>query len=76
MSSHFPDMETIRSALMLALRAPSVHNSQPWQWRMGSRSIHLYANPNFVYRTLIPSPATSYSAAERHSTIASSPSLA
>lgn len=45
MSAHFPDTETIRSALMLAVRAPSVHNSQPWQWRVGDRSVHLYANP-------------------------------
>ncbi len=45
MSAHFPDMETVRSALTLALRAPSVHNSQPWQWRVGQRSLHLYANP-------------------------------
>ena len=35
MSAHFPDAETIRSALMLAVRAPSVHNTQPWMWRVG-----------------------------------------
>src|SRR6185369_16667680 len=44
MSAHFPDGETIRSALMLAGRAPSVHNTQPWIWRVGTRSLHLYAN--------------------------------
>lgn len=44
MSAHFSDVETIRSALMLAVRAPSVHNSQPWRWRVGERSLHLYAN--------------------------------
>lgn len=44
MSAHFPDVETIRSALMLAVRAPSVHNSQPWRWRVGDESIHLYTN--------------------------------
>jgi nitroreductase len=44
MSAHFPDVETIRSALMLAARAPSVHNSQPWLWRVGGHSLHLYAN--------------------------------
>lgn len=26
--------ETIRTALLLATRAPSVHNSQPWRWRV------------------------------------------
>ncbi len=46
MTAHFPDAETIRSALMLAVRAPSVHNSQPWQWRVGKSSLHLYANPD------------------------------
>ena len=46
MSTHFPDVETIRSALTLAVRAPSVHNSQPWQWRVGDHSLHLYANPD------------------------------
>ena len=44
MSAHFPDAETIRSAMMLAVRAPSVHNSQPWLWRVGDHSLHLYAN--------------------------------
>ena len=44
MSAHFPDVETIRSALMLAGRAPSVHNTQPWMWRVGKHTLHLYAN--------------------------------
>lgn len=46
MSAHFPNAETVRSALTLAVRAPSVHNSQPWQWRIGDSSLHLYANPD------------------------------
>jgi nitroreductase len=46
MSAHFPDVETVRSALALAGRAPSVHNSQPWQWRVGEHSLHLYSNPD------------------------------
>jgi nitroreductase len=46
MSAHFPDVETVRSALSLAVRAPSVHNSQPWQWRVGEHSLHLYSNPD------------------------------
>ena len=44
MSAHFPDRETIHTVLALATRAPSVHNSQPWRWRVGSRSLQLYAD--------------------------------
>jgi nitroreductase len=43
-STHFPDTETVRAALSLAIRAPSVHNSQPWRWRVGPHSLHLYAD--------------------------------
>ncbi|MDA2891148.1 NAD(P)H nitroreductase [Mycolicibacterium sp. BiH015] len=46
MNGSYPDSETLRSALSLANRAPSVHNSQPWQWRLGDSSVHLYANPD------------------------------
>ena len=42
----FPDPDTIRAALSLANRAPSVHNSQPWHWRVGEQSLHLYADPS------------------------------
>lgn len=45
MSTHFPDAATMRTALSLAIRAPSVHNVQPWQWRVGADSLHLYADP-------------------------------
>ncbi|MCV7368694.1 NAD(P)H nitroreductase [Mycolicibacterium duvalii] len=48
MNAQFPDAETLRSALALAARAPSVHNSQPWQWRVGEHSLHLYANPDLL----------------------------
>lgn len=46
MSAHFPDADTIRTVLSLATRAPSVHNSQPWRWRVGTHSLHLYADPD------------------------------
>ena len=42
--SHHIDRLTVRSALMLAAAAPSVHNSQPWRWVVGPRSVHLYAD--------------------------------
>ncbi|WP_436498377.1 Acg family FMN-binding oxidoreductase [Actinokineospora sp. HUAS TT18] len=43
-TSAFPDAATTRAALELAGRAPSVHNSQPWRWRLGEASVHLYAD--------------------------------
>ncbi len=46
MNPQFPDVETTRSALMLAGRAPSLHNSQPWHWRVGEHSLHLYSDPD------------------------------
>lgn len=44
MSTQFPDVETLRTALSLATRAPSVHNSQPWRWKVGDQSLHLHAD--------------------------------
>jgi nitroreductase len=38
------DLTTARAAIALANRAPSVHNSQPWRWRIGASSIHLFAD--------------------------------
>ncbi|MCV6968144.1 Acg family FMN-binding oxidoreductase [Mycobacterium bohemicum] len=44
MNARFPDEGTIRTALTLAGRAPSVHNTQPWGWRVGPASLHLYSD--------------------------------
>jgi nitroreductase len=38
------DTGTVRRAIALATRAPSVHNTQPWQWRVGAGSVHLFAD--------------------------------
>jgi nitroreductase len=38
------DHRTVISALELAVRAPSVHNSQPWRFVLGPSSVHLYAD--------------------------------
>ena len=41
MDKELPDAATLEAALALAVRAPSVHNSQPWRWRAatGGRAI-------------------------------------
>lgn len=45
MNARFPDAGTVRTVLALASRAPSVHNTQPWRWRVDAASLHLYADP-------------------------------
>lgn len=37
-------VQTARGLVQLACRAPSVHNTQPWAWRIGPDSIELYAD--------------------------------
>jgi nitroreductase len=44
MNVHTPDRRTMHAALELACRAPSVHNTQPWRWRIADHSVHLYAD--------------------------------
>lgn len=36
--------ETMRQIVELACRAPSVHNSQPWQWRIEGARLELHAD--------------------------------
>ena len=38
------DRTAARAVIALANRAPSVHNSQPWRWRIESSTIHLFAD--------------------------------
>lgn len=48
MDAEFPDAATVHTAVELAVRAPSVHNSQPWRWRADPRDrarVHLLADP-------------------------------
>ncbi len=39
-----PDSEVIRDAVMLASRAPSLHNSQPWRWVVDGARMQLWAD--------------------------------
>ena len=43
MTTNFPDDATVCAALELAGRAPSIHNTQPWEWRVGPHSLNLYS---------------------------------
>ncbi|MBW0092818.1 NAD(P)H nitroreductase [Pseudonocardia sp. KRD-184] len=36
----------LAAAVEQALRAPSVHNTQPWRWRVGADSVELHADPD------------------------------
>lgn len=45
MDPTMPDTYTVRAAVALAVRAPSVHNSQPWQWHFDGRTVELRADP-------------------------------
>lgn len=52
------DIESLKKAVLLACRAPSVHNSQPWRWVAEDDVLHLFVNP---HRTV---PATDHSGRE------------
>jgi hypothetical protein len=40
--------DVIKATLLLACRAPSLHNSQPWRWVADDDAVHLYVDPNRV----------------------------
>jgi hypothetical protein len=44
--------DVIKAAVLLACRAPSLHNSQPWRWVADDAAVHLYVDRSRVmYRT-------------------------
>ncbi|WP_431969500.1 Acg family FMN-binding oxidoreductase [Nocardia sp. bgisy134] len=45
MEQRQPTAEVFENAVAMAVRAPSVHNTQPWRWRISERSVDLYADP-------------------------------
>ncbi len=53
-----PDTEVLKKAVLLACRAPSVHNSQPWRWVAEGGSLRLFVDRR---RAL---PGTDYSGRE------------
>jgi hypothetical protein len=50
--------DVLKKAVLLACRAPSVHNSQPWRWVAEGGVLHLFVDR---HRTV---PATDHSGRE------------
>jgi len=48
------DRSTARAVIAMANRAPSVHNSQPWRWRVDPTAIHLFADPERALQATDP----------------------
>lgn len=46
--------EALRQAAIRGSLAPSVHNTQPWRWRLGRTSLELVADPSRQLRVLDP----------------------
>lgn len=49
-----PDHRTLLSAMRLASRAPSVHNTQPWRWRFDGERLRLHTDPDRVLAAADP----------------------
>ncbi|NKY84028.1 Acg family FMN-binding oxidoreductase [Nocardia veterana] len=50
-----PDRSTIVSALQLAARAPSVHNTQPWRWDFDGKRLQLFSDSERQLKVADPS---------------------
>jgi hypothetical protein len=44
MPQTMPELEVVKEAVLLACRAPSVHNSQPWRWVAEDAGLHLFVD--------------------------------
>jgi hypothetical protein len=54
------DTDILRDAVQLACRAPSLHNTQPWQWVAEGPGLHLYVDRSRIL------PSTDKSGREAH----------
>src|ERR1035441_572926 len=45
------ETEVIENAVQTACRAPSLHNSQPWQWTFNRGQLRLFLDPSRVMDT-------------------------
>lgn len=55
MDPRIPDVNTVRMAVDLACRAPSVHNSQPWQWTYSDGRLDLFSDRSRLLASADPS---------------------
>lgn len=55
MDPRIPDVNTVRMAVDLACRAPSVHNSQPWQWTYSDGRLDLFSDRSRLLTSADPS---------------------
>jgi hypothetical protein len=53
-NADFPDAGTLEKVLTLAIRAPSIHNTQPWRWRVNAASLDLYSEPEMQLHSTDP----------------------
>lgn len=42
------DSDVIKTAVRLACRAPSLHNSQPWRWVLQGQAVQLFVDPKLA----------------------------
>src|SRR3954469_20608451 len=47
--------DVLREAVAAAVRAPSVHNTQPWRFRIGSDAVDIHADDARILPVLDPS---------------------
>lgn len=50
-----PDGRTLESAVALASRAPSLHNSQPWRWTLDADELALFSDSDRILPATDPS---------------------
>ena len=63
------DNDVLKAAVQLACRAPSLHNSQPWQWVADGARLHLYVDHSRILYSTDKSGREASSAAAPSSTI-------
>ncbi|WP_420751371.1 Acg family FMN-binding oxidoreductase [Rhodococcus sp. O3] len=55
MDPRIPDVNTVKMAVDLACRAPSVHNSQPWRWTYSDGHLDLFSDRSRLLPSTDPS---------------------